>query len=116
LTRHQRCLIDGDSVVESAPAQITLDSTVCAASHHFSCDLEAEAAILNLKTGVYHGLNPVGAAIWQMLEKPISVRELLEAMLAQFEVERDACQIDLMRLLNELNKRGLISVADGPSR
>jgi hypothetical protein len=109
-------LLNGDSVVESAPAQITLDSTVCAASHHFSCDLEGEAAILNLKTGVYHGLNPVGAAIWRMLEKPVPVRELLAAMLAQFEVERDACQIDLMRLLDELNTRGLISVADEPNR
>lgn len=102
--------------MESTSAQITLDSTVCAASHHFFCDLEGEAAILNLKTGIYHGLNPVGAAIWQMLEKPISVRELLEAMLMQFEVERDACQIDLMRLLDELNERGLISVADESNR
>lgn len=102
--------------MEPAPAQITLDSTVCAASHHFSCDLEGEAAILNLKTGVYHGLNQVGAEVWRMLEKPVSVRKLLDAMLAQFEVERDACEIDLIRLLDELNKRGLISVADGPSR
>ena len=102
--------------MESASAQITLDSTVCAASHHFSCDLEGEAAILNLKTGVYHGLNPIGAAIWRMLEKPVPVRELLDAMLAQFEVERDACQVDLMRLLDDLNERGLISVTDEPNR
>ena len=102
--------------METVPAQITLDSTVCAASHHFDCDLDGEAAILNLKTGVYHGLNPVGAEIWRMLEKPVSVRELLDAMLAQFEVNRDACQADLMRLLDDLNDRGLISVTDEPNR
>ena len=32
--------------------------------------------MLNLKTGVYYGLDPMGAYIWQMLRSPVSVREL----------------------------------------
>ena len=36
-------------------------SIVVAAKDQVSCDLAGEAAILNMKNGVYYGLDPVGA-------------------------------------------------------
>ena len=35
-----------------------------------SCDLAGEAAILNIKSGVYYGLDPVGARIWNLMQEP----------------------------------------------
>ncbi len=96
-----------------APVSITLDSIVRVAPDQISCELEGEAAILNLKTGAYYGLNPVGATIWGLIERPIAVRGVLEAILEQFDVDRDVCERDLIDLLRELDERGLIEVADG---
>ncbi len=96
-----------------APVSITLDSVVRVAPDQISCELEGEAAILNLKTGAYHGLNPVGAAVWSLIERPVAVSGVVEAILEQFEVDRDVCERDLLELLRDLDERGLIEVADG---
>ena len=50
--------------------KITLSSRVEVAQEVVSCDLAGEAAILNMKDGVYYGLDPVGASIWNRIQKP----------------------------------------------
>jgi len=66
--------------------------------------------ILNLKDGVYFGLNAVGARIWSLLQNPITVREILDILLAEYNVDRRQCQIDLLQLLRDLAKHGLVKV------
>jgi hypothetical protein len=40
---------------------VNLQSTIRLSQNQVSCNLGGEAAILNLKSGIYFGLNPVGA-------------------------------------------------------
>jgi len=51
--------------------KISINSTVMVADDVVSCDLDGEAAILNLKDGVYYGLDPVGAKIWNLINKQL---------------------------------------------
>ncbi len=90
--------------------EISLNSTVTVASDVVSCDLVEEAAILNLKDGVYYGLNPVGARIWNLIQKPIKVSEILEVILDEYDVERDVCKNDLFELLGQLLENELVKV------
>lgn len=89
---------------------MTLQSTVRLSRDQVSCDLNGEAAILNLKTGTYYGLDPVGATIWKLMEKPCSVESIRERMLERYEVEPERCQSDLLELLEKLSAEGLIEV------
>lgn len=81
-----------------------------------SCELEGAAAILNLNSGAYHGLDPVGAAVWNLIVNPIAVHAIVDAMVAQFEVDRARCERDLLTLLAKLDERGLIQIGDGDCR
>jgi hypothetical protein len=69
--------------------------------------------ILQLESGMYHGLNAVGAAIWALLREPRSVEEIQQAILAEFAVDAERCQRDVMALLSKLEAEGLIEVLDG---
>jgi hypothetical protein len=93
--------------------RLMMSTIVKAADGQVSCDLSGEAAILNLETGVYYGLNAVGAFIWNLIQKPVSVEQIKEAILAEYEVDPARCERDLLRLLNELADRGLINVKPG---
>ncbi len=88
-------------------------TTVAAARDQASVDLDDEAAILNLKTGIYFGLNEVGAWVWRLIQTPKTVAEIRAAMLAEFEVEPEACQADLQALLRDLEENELIEVRPG---
>ena len=76
------------------------------------CDVEDEVVILGLKDGVYYGLNPVGAFIWSLIQKPKTVAEIRDAVLEEYDVKKEVCENDLMELLTELSDKGLIEVED----
>lgn len=92
---------------------VSLDSVVAASPDQVSCDLGGEAVILNMKSGIYYGLNEVGAVVWSLVAEPKPVSKILEALLDRFEVDRERCLSDLLVLLGELGARCLIQVKDG---
>jgi hypothetical protein len=94
------------------PETLSIDSVVTAAPEQVSCDLAGEAAILNLKSGVYFGLNPIGARIWELIQEPKGAKEIVEALLQEYDVERERCEADVMQLLQDLSEHGLIEVKD----
>jgi hypothetical protein len=83
---------------------------VAAARDQVSVEVEGEAVILSLADGVYYGLDPVGARVWQLMEQPRTVAELRDAVVAEWEVDASTAERDLLDLLAELAARGLVEV------
>ena len=94
---------------------ISRGSTVVAAKDQVSSDLGEELAILNLKAGVYYGLDAVGARIWSLIQEPRKVDEIRDVLLEEYEVEPERCERDLFALLQRLASEGLIQVEDEAS-
>lgn len=89
---------------------VSRDSIVVAANHQVSCDLAGDAVILNLKTGVYYGLDAVGARIWNLIQAPMTVADIQDIVLKEYDVEAGRCEGDLLALLQELTAAELIEV------
>ena len=87
-------------------------STVVAAKDQVSSDLGGEVAILDLKAGVYYGLDAVGARNWSLIQEPRTVNEIRIILLEEYEVEPERCERDLLVLLKRLASEGLIEVED----
>lgn len=87
---------------------LNLNSQIQAAEDQVSSSVAGEAVILNLKTGTYHSLNPVGARIWQLIQEPKTVREILDTLCTEYDVELNVCQQDLQELLTKLEAAQLI--------
>jgi coenzyme PQQ synthesis protein D (PqqD) len=77
-----------------------------------SCDLAGETVILNLKSGMYYGLDPVGTRIWNLIQEPRSVHDILGILLQEYDVEPERCEQDLLSLLQELAEEGVIEAKD----
>jgi hypothetical protein len=93
---------------------ITLHSTVVAAPRQVSSKLGSEAVILELTKGRYYGVNPVGAAIWQLIQQPQTVEQIREALIGRFDVEAQQCEADVLDFLSALQAAYLIEVRDAP--
>jgi hypothetical protein len=89
---------------------VEVNSIVVAAKEQVSSDLAGEAVILDFKSGVYYGLNEVGARIWNLIQQPKSVSEIRDAIVAEYEIEPEVCDRDLKALLQQLEASGLIEV------
>lgn len=69
----------------------------------------AETVILDLATGTYFGLDPVGARIWQLISEGKTLSEVCDAMQAEFEVSREDIERDVIELTEKLKAQQLIS-------
>jgi hypothetical protein len=93
-------------------AAVSLDTVVVAAKDQASCRLEDEVAIVQLSAGVYYGLDPVGARVWELIATPRRVRAVRDALLAEYEVDAERCEGDLIQLLQTMADAGLVEVSD----
>ena len=93
-------------------AIISERSTIVVTKDQVSADLSGEAAILNLKTSTYFGLNTVGASIWKLVREPKTVNQIRDAIIQEYDVEPDRCEHDILELLQELSKHGLIEIIE----
>ena len=74
-------------------------------------ELQGEAVLLNLKSGVYFGLDPVGTRIWQLFAEHEVLSEVARAVVAEYDVAEDKCSEDLLKLVDDLAKQELVSVS-----
>ena len=96
-------------------SSINDSSIVSAAREQISSELGDGSIILNLKSGTYHGLNELGARIWNIIQQPKAVKDLKTILLEEYEVDIQQCDRDLKELLTELIKVGLIDVKNETS-
>ena len=89
---------------------ITLASRVAINEDVIFRDLEGEIVLLNLKTGVYFGLDLVGTRIWHLIREHQSLQKALGALLEEFEVAEARCAADLLSLVGVLREKGLVEV------
>ncbi len=75
-------------------------------------DLQGEVVLLNLKTGTYFGLDPVGTRAWQLIQDHGCLGSVKDAMLREYEVSAEDLWEDLQDLVIRLADKGLVEVID----
>lgn len=93
---------------------LSLDSRVVAARDQVSCNLSGEIVILNVESGLYFGLDLVGARVWELIQQPRSVAEIVEVLLQEYDVDEQRCRHDVLALLDEMQLRQLIELSGEP--
>ncbi len=66
------------------------------------------AVLLHLKHGIYFGLNPVGADIWDMLNKGLGAEACVAQLTESYDIDTAAASGDYQALIGELLEQGLI--------
>src|SRR5437773_5822693 len=86
LPLEETCPVTGSTEqwVNTARPSITTATVIVASTDQISSELAGEAVILDLKRGVYHGLDPTGARIWTLLQQRRPVGEIRDTILAEY--------------------------------
>lgn len=75
----------------------------------FSRTVGEEEVLLDMKSGDYFGLNPSATLIWQGLKSGRTPTEIVEDLVAQFEITHLQARQDIQELVTQLNAAGLLS-------
>jgi hypothetical protein len=87
--------------------RVDLETRVVSTDNVLSCDLRGEEAILDLESGTYYGLNAVGSAVWRRIREPARLADVVDALTAEYDVERSRCAADVVALVEELIEHGM---------
>ena len=73
-------------------------------------DLDGEKAMMNLDKGEYFMMNEVGSRIWEIISEPINVKEIINTLRNEYEVDEETCKDTVIEFLGRLDNADLISI------
>ena len=91
---------------------MNLDQRITFADTVFAQEVDGEMVLLDMNSENYFGLDEVGTAIWQAMQEKENLKEVLEVLLEQYEVEEDVLKNDLMAFVEKLKESGLVKVEE----
>jgi hypothetical protein len=94
--------------------RLPLDASVVATERQLSTTLADEVIILGLDDSMYYGLSGTGARIWELLQTPHTIEEIVTTITDEFDADRARVEADLDLLLADLQSRGLIAITRTP--
>lgn len=83
-------------------------STAHRTSRQVHCYIGELAVLMDVESGEYFEVNAVGSQIWRLLEAPMTVNQLIERLLAEFDVEPEQCEADVRLWLGKMRDLGFI--------
>lgn len=88
------------------------ENTVRASLRQMSAELAGESVVLNFDDGMYYSLNGIGARIWELIQDPHKVSDLLATLVNEYDVDTARCESDVIALLKEMRGMHLVEVQD----
>lgn len=65
-------------------------------------DLSGEKVMVDFESGKYFLIKGVGNDIWDMIQEEITVGEIIEKLLQEYEVTKEECEKSVCDFLNKL--------------
>ncbi len=71
-------------------------------------NMNDEKVMMNVETGKYYNLGAIGGRIWELIESPITINQLVSSLTDEYEIERELCERQVLSFLQMMLKEKLI--------
>ncbi|MBB6671458.1 lasso peptide biosynthesis PqqD family chaperone [Cohnella nanjingensis] len=73
-------------------------------------DMNGEKVMFSTRTGKYYNLGSVGGRIWDLIAAPVVIGQVVDALAAEYEVDREDCEWEVGAFLRQMYRESLIEV------
>ena len=91
------------------PPLLPTTKVVACRDDFIEANVDGEVIALGVEQGICYGMNQVCSRIWNMIAKPIQIRDLCATLVSMYQVDADVCERQVVDLLEELRAEGLIA-------
>jgi hypothetical protein len=89
-----------------------MGTVVQRSANQIACDMGGETVVLDLQSGVYYGLDEVGARVWSLIEEPKSLLAIRDIIMAEYEIDAQSCEHDILTFVERMREAGLVEIHD----
>lgn len=81
---------------------LSSDTTIQRNDSVIFSDIDDQVVMMDLDSGDYFELNTVGTRIWELLETPTNVNDLVKTLLSEFDIAEDVCRTETETFINKM--------------
>jgi hypothetical protein len=94
---------------------IDTTATVARTEGLLSTTVDDELVVLNIRADCYVAIDRIGRRIWELLESPWLVDDLIAVLAAEFDADLSIVAADLAAFLYELEREGMVTAVTPPA-
>ena len=94
---------------------LTLNSVVQRDPEIISAEADEDLVMVSVATGYYYGLSDVAREIWDAIGRPKKISDLIDDLIANYQVDSISCKEQTLSFLEALLDEGLLQVKDAPA-
>lgn len=89
----------------------SLNLEVVQGKNNIVSEMGGEKVMLSIENGKYYNLGDIGGEIWDLMQEPIRIKQMVSNLMSKYNVEQTECEEQVISFLNQLNEEGLIEIA-----
>ena len=97
------------------PHMLNLDCIVQRDPDVMTAEAERDLVMVSIANGLYYGVSEVAREIWETIQQPKKVSDLINDLAGTYNIDRTTCEQETLSFLEDLRSEGLLKVVDGPA-
>ena len=89
---------------------ISLNNIVSQSEGNIVSNMGVEKVMLSVQNGKYYNLGEIGGEIWDLIESPKSVNEVISSLVNEYDVTQADCEEQVLSFLEHLYNEKLIDL------
>ncbi|MFB5760235.1 lasso peptide biosynthesis PqqD family chaperone [Paenibacillus medicaginis] len=91
---------------------ISVHDTILRCSGNLASDMDGDKVMMSIESGKYYNLGKVGGRIWELAISPVTISQIVEALVAEYDIERGLCEQQVITFVAALHKENLIQLEE----
>jgi hypothetical protein len=87
---------------------LTINMPLTRDSDLVCAEMDGDLVMMSIENGEYYGIGGVGTRIWELLDQPTTIEQIVETIMAEFDIEETQCRDDALSFAEKLFELGLI--------
>ena len=97
------------------PQMLNLNCVVHRDPDVIAAEADQDIVMVSIANGLYYGVSDVAREIWEAIEQPKKISDLVDDLTRTFNIDRTECERETLSFLEDLRSEGLLQVSDAPA-
>src|SRR2546425_5110771 len=97
------------------PQMLNLDCVVQRDPDVIAAEADQDLVMVSIANGLYYGVSDVAREIWEAIERPKKIADLIDDLAATYNIDRSTCEEETLSFLEHLLSEQLLQVKNGTS-
>ena len=87
---------------------LAMSTTVSRDEQILATDLGEEVVMMNLDSGEYYNLKGVAFRIWEIIENPTTLGDIVDTLRGEYQVDQKTCEKEVNAFARDLHEAGVL--------